>query len=237
MTVTLGTPNVFYETKVEALSQINGDVTDYTFTVEMYSELKTGEYLIITPPSQIDIILSSSEQLCVGIRALKAVLSCEYTNEKIQIKAEFKAYDTLPAYTEMKFTLKNLQNPISLEESDSFTVEAYTSDLSYVISRDRTGLTIRNSAANTITVASVTAESLALGNETSYEFVFVPVNAIPANGRLQVFIPEEITPTAPYTCEGMDNIEYSISCSWNSIDKSFRINNGFPRGSSVLNRL
>jgi hypothetical protein len=138
----------------------------------------------------------------------------------------------LASGTFIQFIIQNVQNPPTLSESSSFTIQTLKSTTApiYYINSRTAGLTITNTLRGSITSASAVPDSTGLRETTNYTITFIPANSLPQFSTILIGIPEEITVptgTSLMGCTSITYIETSLLCTYESANRVITVSNGF----------
>lgn len=138
--------------------------------------------------------------------------------------------------TQIKFSISSVQNPLSMSTTASFQILILTSNKNNRINSKTTGLTVTNTAAGSISNASVSPDNSALGATTPYLVSFKPDNSILQNTQIKVTIPSQIgvNTTSTMTCTAVLIIESTLTCSYSSATREVTITNGFLTKTSYV---
>lgn len=138
--------------------------------------------------------------------------------------------------TQIKFSVSNVQNPLSMSTTSSIQMSILTSNKNNRINTKTTGLTITNTEAGTITSAAVYPDNSTLGATTSYLVSFTPSTNIAQNTVVKITIPSQIgvTSASAVSCTSVLIIESTLTCSYDSTTRVVTVSNGFLAKTSYV---
>ena len=174
-------------------SEANGMTTDYTFTIESSVPLVVGDVFKLVTPSQLKPTLPRNSlnidpaklSRCIGI---EAEVSCTASLTEASVTL-LKITD--PKQFKVKVT--NMQNPPSMQISDSFSGLKMLSAEEFLVSKmpdDAKPITILNTEAGTIQDFDLIQESLVENEANAYQIEFTPTNLLPETAVIKVIYPE-----------------------------------------------
>ena len=77
-----------------------------------------------------------------------------------------------------------------------------------------------------------------MGQESGYEFEFLPANALPGDAVIEVYLPDTLSRSEKaLKCEGVENLPEELRCFYNEPSHSVRIDSGNDRPSNFLQSL
>ena len=190
-TFTATTAATFSSMAITQTVGTNGATTSYKWTFTTTSMLSAGDYFKIVPPSTISI---SSGPSWTGITGLATTLSCSITSGALYITVAFSRRNLASGSPgTYALTVSGIVNAPSTYPSTAFTFQSYLSDKTYLIEQYLTA-TVTNSAAGTITSASVSPNSVSLSTNVIYTLTFTPVNYYQGM-TLKITIPADLSIT------------------------------------------
>ena len=186
--------------------------TIYTFSFVPSHDIPIGGKLKVVLPDDMSIpspsITSNSCQVDDGI---EPTFSCEATSNSITITDGFLD-DEYSSGNVITFRASILLNPISLEESGSFTITTYTAD-DYFIDEISEGATVTMTETPLIASISVIPDSLQNGASSIYTVAFVPGSPL-VNGDIIVLeFPTDVKVSDTPTCQGDTSLAADLECS------------------------
>ncbi|CAI2382006.1 unnamed protein product [Moneuplotes crassus] len=235
-TVTANVPSDFQSISVVPISEANGAITNYSFSITTANAMSVGEFIrIIFPTNQITP--SAANSRCGGVTFLATTLTCTVNGFEIIVTvATANGATSIPSGTLIEFFITNIQNPPTLQSTTSIQVIAFldSGGTEYIISQRTTGLSITNSERGTISNANAVPDSTDLSALTNYTITFLPTNPLPQNSIVLVKIPEEIdvTNAAAVTCTSITYIASTLTCSYEPANRIVTITNGFAASTS-----
>lgn len=176
---------------IKRSNETNGDATgQFTFTVQLASDVRKNEYFKITPPSGIEI-MPGGEQ-CSSVLPLQSVLSCTLSNESlyILILPEDPAAEVLKAGSFLTFKVRLIQNPLTLRPTESFQLFITTSiSQDYNVNQILSGASIINSQPGILRNVRVAPDDISFGVVTNYSVSFSTANPTPAGSSMLITFP------------------------------------------------
>jgi hypothetical protein len=92
----------------------------------------------------------------------------------------------------VQFSIGQIRNPVSLEQSGSFTIKTLTDD-DYVIDIITSGVTITMTSVNALSSISITSKSLINGATTDMLFNIVSPSPLKNGDLLLITFPTEVS--------------------------------------------
>lgn len=141
--------------------------------------------------------------------------------------------------TNIKFSISNVRNALSLAATSSFQIYVLTSNQNNRVNQKTSGLTLTNTEAATITNAAAYPIDSGLGATTSYLISFKPPNTIEQNSQIKVTIPSQIgiDTSSTMTCTRNLVIESTLACTYDSGTRTVTVTNGFATKSYVSSQV
>lgn len=158
-------------------------------------------------PSDISLVDTSSS--CTFTSGFEDSAGCECTSTSIKITRGFQNSNFAPGT--LKFSIGNIQNPISTKPTSSFNVRTQTSDGLDIDILD-SGITLTVTTPHSFTAISVSSSSLVVGAMSDYTFSITPYNPITSGGFITITPPSDITFTIAL-CEYSSTVITAVSCS------------------------
>mmetsp|Transcript_22946 Transcript_22946/g.22275 ORF Transcript_22946/g.22275 Transcript_22946/m.22275 type:complete len:123 (+) Transcript_22946:2253-2621(+) len=112
---------------VSSSSTLPSQSSQFTFTLTISVDTPIGATLILLLPPQISVD-SSMETNCYGQMNLALTTSCYQLNEtafSFELRGNNVNDEVIGNGTTVSVVIENLINPISMEQSDSFTIYTY----------------------------------------------------------------------------------------------------------------
>lgn len=138
--------------------------------------------------------------------------------------------------TQISFSVSNVTNPSSMDQSSTFQFYFNTSNQVNQINQRLTGVTVTNSQSGALTNVSVSPEDSSLGVTTSYLISFLPSTAVEQNTIVTVQIPSQIgiDTSSTLSCTSVLVIESTLSCSYESSNSTVTVTSGFLSKTSYV---
>eukprot|EP00347_Sterkiella_histriomuscorum_P021799 403332729 len=231
----------FERVLVKRSSETNGaqNVT-YEFSLIISLPVFTNEYIKITPPRAISIL--SIQNQCQGIKGLQTILTCSmkdgslYVNIQPSSDISVNSNKQISAGSLFTFSVRNMQNPLSNEPTESFQVYITTSRVyDYYVNQGIQGLGFLNSFNGELSDVQVLVDNRQLSVSTNYAFYFTTTNIIPSNSYIEVEFPNALYSafSSSITCQSIRNlptaqIANSLKCRVSPRNKYvIQVTNGF----------
>ena len=229
-TLTVTTAATFSAMTITQTVGVNGAQTSYKWTFTSTSKLTAGDYFKIVPPSTISF---SSSPSWTGITGLATSLSWSYSSGALYITVAFSRRNLASGDPgSYALTVSGITNAPSTYPSTAFTFQSYLSDKTYLIEQSTT-VTVTNSAAGTITSASVSPNSVSLSTNVSYTLTFTPVNYYQGM-TLKITIPSDLSISdGTQTCVNVKGfVDSSFSCTYTSSSREIVVTGEFTGSSN-----
>lgn len=152
---------------------------------------------------------------CSGKGKISPSLECLYINKQIRVTLLYvDGLTQLEAEQTMTIKIFGINNPKSLQKSESFKFQTRSSQFTYIYSDSQIlPIIIKNKKANIIQSASIDLTNDLLGKETNFNIKFLGTNSIPVNGIIRVIIPDVFEFVADeLTCQGLKNLHGNLDC-------------------------
>ncbi|CAG9335482.1 unnamed protein product [Blepharisma stoltei] len=201
---------------------INANTT-YSFAFEPSDPIPQSGAIMVTAPSQISFTNSAISTCYNIISGLSPNAQCEVKSSKYLFITN--AFSSDYSSGVLSFQLNNAVNPGTIQVSDPFIVETYTSsEFLYLIDYDASAtITATSDSLKGVTIAP---SSFTTGDITTYTFSINTRNTIPQGGGLKIVFPEEISiQDTTVKCQNAVGIDSSFTCT--NTYNSITISNGF----------
>jgi hypothetical protein len=191
--VTMDTPHeiesAYFESEIDV---VTGAIQEYILYITPFNYMPNGGFVNITPPIYYAFL---STVACEATGSVTLRASCSLISDSLRITVSFQQARVT---SEFAIRLRNLRNPGSTQETDSFTL--VTRDGNFFIDSISEGLTLRASIPASMTSVSITLENSEINATGFYEFRFTTVNTIPAGGSLEIAFPSQISYLSGFEC-------------------------------------
>ena len=198
--------------------------TSYTFTIIPARDIPSGGKLLITLPSEISIpnptfaanSWAARRNLREKTRSLASVgldssffWSC--TSSTIQINEGFST-SSFSAGGTIQFDISGVRNPVSLQQSSSFSAITQTSG-SYAIDQLTTGITVTMTSTSELQLVSLSSTSLINGASNNLSFNISSPSDLVDGDKVRVIFPSQVTLPTTVSWVGITNLAASLTCS------------------------
>lgn len=205
-------------------SDVNGNWTDYTFSMSSKFKLMPGDKVSYQFPPGIKPP-QSKNAVCLPAGTNVQSVNCTVSGDRItvtllQFKREIGVFD---------WVVSGVRNPISTKPSNGFTnVQIRDKDEFGVIYFPTDTNSILTSTEGTITKAFITQGSYDSLVKNSYQLVFYPYNPIPQTGAIQIQYPSQIGISANGTdCIVVTNKALNNTCTIDETARTILIKGAF----------
>ena len=197
---------------VTPASTLANDLTTYTFNFTNKNDIvQDGKIQVDFPPEIILPSPSTTANSCRAISGVGTSLVCEATTSSLTINSGFST-GALPRNSLVVFEIDNVRNPVSLEQSSSFTIRTLSDD-NFDIDSKSTAITVTMLTNNNITFIEVTPDSLINGALTTMIFNLTSSSPLQNGDYFYVVFPSEVqAPSLPITCSGVTALDNSLVC-------------------------
>jgi hypothetical protein len=193
ITATVGTITVASVTPASFLAY---ELTTYTISFQNTHDIVQNGQLQIIFASEITIPTPAvSANTCTAISGIDSGITCNANSTTLTINSGFQTA-ALALGSTVAFSVGNIRNPVSLEQTSSFTIKTLTDD-DFNIDQVTSGVTLTMTSVNDINTIEITPESLVNGATTTIEFNIVASSPLQNGDLLLITYPTQVS--APST--------------------------------------
>lgn len=117
---------------------------------------------------------------------------------------------SVPAGTEIVFSIGGILNPVSTTTSSSFTYTTYDSSM-YQIDVRNSGITVTMTSVGDFVAVGVTLASYVNGASNVYTFTMTASSPLSDGNYIYIKVPDTITPPVSPTCKGTLRLASSLT--------------------------
>lgn len=181
-------------------SDVNGAVNTYTFELTTTIPMLPTDVLKFTVPDQIVMNADGQITLCTPKNPDDEIV-CGISGHDVQITIKALAprpidpADPTNYSQKLGWTMNNIANPASVQESDGFKDIRFLTETNYLISENKEvdgAVPVTNLKPGIITDSNLFQDSLQADANNNYTITFTPINALPADGSIKLKYPEQI---------------------------------------------
>ena len=201
----------------------------YTFEITTSVPMKNGDVLKFAFPPQINVNGNGQATVCTPSNSDDTII-CGISGNDIQItlhnlapRAEDKVariYDQT-----IGWTMTNIQNPPSLQESDKFKLTNLFTPDNYIVAQVAESNGVKNTEAAKITTPKLFQDSKIENSPADYTITFTAVNVLMETGSIVLQLPDTISLVDGKStkCFVTTNKLFSSNCDFSKLDDERKI--------------